>query len=56
MCDDEPRKGAKPNPHVVRLWGDKVLINVAEHRKKTQWIRDNPQVSILIIIRTCTTG
>ena len=29
--------------------GDKVLINVAEHRKKTQWIRDNPQVSLLIM-------
>ena len=26
-----------------------MLINVAEHRKKTQWIRDTPQVSILIM-------
>ena len=25
--------------------GDKVLINVASHRKKTEWIRQNPQVT-----------
>ena len=29
--------------------GDKVLINVAEHRKKTAWIRDNPEVSLILI-------
>jgi hypothetical protein len=26
-----------------------VLVNVASHRKKTQWIRENPQISILIV-------
>jgi general stress protein 26 len=28
---------------------DKVLINVAAHRKKTQWIRQNPQLSIMLV-------
>ena len=29
--------------------GDKVLVNVASHRKKTGWIRDNPQLTIIIV-------
>jgi nitroimidazol reductase NimA-like FMN-containing flavoprotein (pyridoxamine 5'-phosphate oxidase superfamily) len=29
--------------------GDKVLINVAAHRKKTGWIRKNPQITLLIM-------
>ena len=45
--------GSAGRPNLTPMWfdyeGDKVLINVAEHRKKTQWIRDNPQVSILIM-------
>ena len=45
--------GGTGRPNLTPMWfdyeGDKVLINVAEHRKKTQWIRDNPQVSILIM-------
>jgi len=45
--------GKEGRPNLTPMWfdyeGDKVLINVAEHRKKTQWIRDNPQVSILIM-------
>ena len=45
--------GKSGRPNLTPMWfdyeGDKVLINVAEHRKKTQWIRDNPQVSILIM-------
>ncbi len=43
--------GKEGRPNLTPMWfdyeGDKVLINVAEHRKKTQWIRDTPQVSIL---------
>ena len=45
--------GKTGRPNLTPMWfdyeGDKVLINVAEHRKKTEWIRDNPQVSILIM-------
>jgi general stress protein 26 len=29
--------------------GDKVLINVAAQRKKVEWIRKNPKVSILLV-------
>lgn len=28
---------------------DKVLVNVADHRKKVEWIRKHPQLSILIV-------
>lgn len=28
---------------------DKVLINVADHRRKTAWIRDNPEVSLILV-------
>ncbi len=45
--------GKTGRPNLTPMWfdyeGDRVLINVAEHRKKTQWIRDNPQVEILIM-------
>ncbi len=45
--------GGDGRPNLTPMWfdyeGDKVLINVAGHRKKTQWIRNNPQVSILIM-------
>lgn len=40
-------------PNLTPMWfdyeGDKVLINVASHRKKTEWIRQNPQVTMLIM-------
>jgi hypothetical protein len=29
--------------------GDKVLLNLAEHRRKTEWIRRNPQVTMLVL-------
>jgi hypothetical protein len=29
--------------------GDKVLFNVAEHRKKTGWIRKTPQMTLLLM-------
>ncbi len=45
--------GADGRPNLTPMWfdyeGDKVLVNVAEHRKKTEWIRSTPQVSILIM-------
>ena len=45
--------GKTGRPNLTPMWfdyeGDKVLINVAEHRKKTRWIRDTPEVSILIM-------
>ena len=28
---------------------DKVLVNLADHRKKVEWIRKHPQLSILIV-------
>ena len=45
--------GADGRPSLTPMWfdyeGDKVLINVAEHRKKTAWIRHNPEVSLILI-------
>lgn len=45
--------GRDGRPNLTPMWfdyeGDKVLVNVASHRKKTAWIRDNPQISILIM-------
>lgn len=45
--------GRTGRPNLTPMWfdyeGDKALINVAEHRKKTGWIRETPQVSILIM-------
>ncbi|MFM2046177.1 MAG: hypothetical protein RL383_254 [Actinomycetota bacterium] len=45
--------GGDGRPNLTTMWfdyaGDKVLINVAAHRKKTGWIRKNPQVTLLIM-------
>lgn len=45
--------GGDGRPNLTPMWfsyeGDKVLINVAEHRRKTEWIRATPQVSIVIV-------
>lgn len=45
--------GRDGRPNLTPMWfdyeGDKVLVNVAEHRKKTAWIRENPQITILIM-------
>ena len=45
--------GRGGRPSLTPMWfdyeGDKVLINVAEHRKKTDLIRETPQVSILLM-------
>ncbi|MEM7337115.1 MAG: pyridoxamine 5'-phosphate oxidase family protein [Actinomycetota bacterium] len=45
--------GRDGRSNLTPMWfdyeGDKVLVNVAEQRKKTDWIRDNPQITILIM-------
>jgi PPOX class probable F420-dependent enzyme len=45
--------GPDGRPGLTTMWfdyeGDKVLVNVASHRKKTQWIRENPQITIIIV-------
>ncbi len=45
--------GRDGRPNLTPMWfdyeGDKVLINVAAQRRKTSWIRENPQVTILIM-------
>src|SRR5207253_124102 len=45
--------GGDGRPNLTAMWFDyedgKVLINVAAHRKKTEWIRKNPQVTILLM-------
>jgi PPOX class probable F420-dependent enzyme len=45
--------GRDGRPNLTPMWfdyeGDKVLINAASHRKKTGWIRETPEVSILIM-------
>ena len=45
--------GGDGRPNLTPMWfdyeGDKVLVNVAEHRKKTEWIRRTPQLTMLII-------
>lgn len=44
---------ADGRPALTPMWfdyeGDTVLINVAEHRKKTAWIRNNPEVSLILV-------
>ncbi|MEL6981414.1 MAG: pyridoxamine 5'-phosphate oxidase family protein [Actinomycetota bacterium] len=45
--------GGDGRPNLTPMWfdyeGDKVLVNVASQRKKTSWIQDNPQITILIM-------
>jgi PPOX class probable F420-dependent enzyme len=45
--------GGDGRPNLTPMWfdyeGDKVLVNVASHRKKTEWIRATPEVTILIL-------
>ena len=44
---------ADGRPSLTPMWfdydGDKVLINVADHRRKTAWIRGNPEVSLILV-------
>lgn len=45
--------GADGRPSLTPMWfdyaGDKVLVNVAAHRKKTAWIRNSPEISLILI-------
>lgn len=45
--------GGDGRPNLTPMWfdyeGDKVLVNAASHRTKTKWMRDNPQITILIM-------
>ena len=44
---------ADGRPSLTAMWfdyeDDKVLVNVAAQRKKTSWIRANPEVSLILI-------
>ena len=45
--------GGDGRPNLTPMWfdyeGDKVLVNVAEHRRKTDWIRKIPQITLLLL-------
>ncbi len=45
--------GGDGRPWLTPVWfnyaGDKVLVNLAEHRMKTTWIRRNPQITVLLM-------
>jgi len=45
--------GDDGRPHLTPVWfnyaGDQVLVNLAEHRLKTAWLRRNPQLTILLM-------
>jgi PPOX class probable F420-dependent enzyme len=45
--------GSDGRPNLTAMWfayeGDKVLVNVASHRKKVEWIRANPQLTIMLL-------
>ncbi|MGH1481342.1 MAG: pyridoxamine 5'-phosphate oxidase family protein [Geminicoccales bacterium] len=45
--------GGDGRPNLTPMWfdyeGDKVLVNAAEHRKKTGWIRKTPEITLLLL-------
>jgi PPOX class probable F420-dependent enzyme len=45
--------GGDGRPNLSPVWfaykGDKVLLNFAEHRRKTEWIRKEPRATILLM-------
>jgi PPOX class probable F420-dependent enzyme len=45
--------GGDGRPWLTPVWfnyaGDKVLLNLAEHRRKTEWIRRNPQFTMILM-------
>ena len=45
--------GGDGRPNLTPMWfdyeGDKVLVNVAEQRRKTDWIRKTPQLTLLVL-------
>ena len=52
--------GRDGRPNLTPMWfdydGDKVLVNVASHRKKVDWIRNSPEITILIKERLAQLG
>jgi PPOX class probable F420-dependent enzyme len=46
-------EGPDGRPNLTPMWfdydGDRVLINCAEHRKKTGWLRRNPEATVLLM-------
>src|SRR4249920_3170643 len=46
-------KGGDGRANLTPVWfghsADKVLLNFAEHRRKTEWIRNDPQLTILLM-------
>ena len=45
--------GNDGRPNLTPMWfdysGDKVLVNVAAHRKKAGWIRTHPELTLLLV-------
>jgi PPOX class probable F420-dependent enzyme len=45
--------GGDGRPALTPIWfdyeGDRVLLNFASHRKKTEWVRKNPEVTIILV-------
>ncbi|HEX9645399.1 MAG TPA: pyridoxamine 5'-phosphate oxidase family protein [Acidimicrobiia bacterium] len=45
--------GGDGRPNLTPVWighdGDKIIFNFAEHRRKTEWIRNTPQLSVLLL-------
>jgi len=45
--------GGDGRPNLTPVWfgyeGDHVILNFAEHRKKTEWVRREPHVTILLM-------
>lgn len=45
--------GGTGRPNLSPVWvdyeGDRLLLNLAAHRKKVQWLRDNPQVTFMLM-------
>jgi PPOX class probable F420-dependent enzyme len=45
--------GPDGRPGLTPMWfdyeGDKILVNVASQRSKTNWIRKNPEITVIIV-------
>lgn len=45
--------GGDGRPSLTPVWfaydGDRVLFNFADHRKKTEWLRTDPRVTVLLL-------
>jgi PPOX class probable F420-dependent enzyme len=45
--------GGDGRPNLTPIWfdyeGDTILLNFAEHRRKTDWIRENPQFTLILM-------